>query len=172
MGDLLVVTGPPGGGKLKFAARLLGRTMPVTYLAAAHWRDPEEMRRQSWWLELGWRTVEEPLDAAGVVRRYAARDAAVVVDRLSLFLANWVEHGDDPEERLEDLLLASREAPGWTLLITNEAGSRVDAPDADVRLHQALLERCNQRAAAVARRVFLVVGGLPLPLKPWGVAHT
>jgi len=172
MGDLLVITGAPGAGKLRVAANLVSaRGGPVVYLAAAHWSDPAETARQAWEKELGWRDVEEPLDAAGVIRREGAGGGCIVVDRLSLYTANWMEHADDPDMRLEDLLAACREVPADVILITNEVGwDGAPPPTSYTRLHRDVLSQCNQRAAAAANQVYLTVAGLPLRLKPWTAA--
>lgn len=172
MGDLFLVTGAAGAGKLRFAADLIGNQRPVVYLAAARWGDPAETARMAWEEELGWRTVVEPLDVAGVIRGEGFAARAIVVDRLSLLVVNWHECADDPGSRLEDLLAAVREVPAQVYLISNETGEAA-RPPSDVNLpHRDLLERCNRRAATAASQVHLVVAGLPLRLKPWSARPT
>jgi adenosylcobinamide kinase/adenosylcobinamide-phosphate guanylyltransferase len=167
MGDLFIVTGAPGAGKLRFAADLIGNVRPVVYLAAAHWADPEENRRMAWEEQIGWETVVEPIDVGGVIRREGNRARAIVVDRLSLVVVNWHEYADDPHARLDDLLAATREVAAQVYLITNETGDGPWPPSDLNLLHRDLLEACNQRVIRAATQVHLVVAGLPLRLKPW-----
>lgn len=167
MGDLFVVTGAAGAGKLRFTADLIGNVRPVIYLAAAVWADPAETRRMAWEEELGWETVVEPLDVGGVIRREGRRARAIVVDRLSLVVVNWHEAADDPYARLDDLLAATREATAQVYLLTNETGEGPWPPSDLNLLHRDLLDACNQRVVKAAAQVHLVVAGLPLRLKPW-----
>jgi adenosyl cobinamide kinase/adenosyl cobinamide phosphate guanylyltransferase len=110
-----------------------------------------------------WHTIEAPRDLTGAL---AARGhAAALVDCLTLWLSNLMLAEADVEaeiDRLERVLQATA-AP--VVLVANEVGLGI-VPDHPLgrrfRDWQGLL---NQRMAARADRVVLMVAGLPLVLK-------
>ena len=112
-------------------------------------------------------TVEEPLELAGVV--LLSDCEVVVVDCLTLFAANMLEHFQEQ---------AIADHPGITafceslvtsacsvILVSNEVGSGV-VPAYEVgRRFRDLVGEINQRVAAAADNVILLIAGLPLVLK-------
>jgi adenosylcobinamide kinase/adenosylcobinamide-phosphate guanylyltransferase len=69
---------------------------------------------------------------------------------------------DAETQRLETALDA-RQAP--TVLVSNEVGSGIVPENAEARRFRDLQGRLNQRIAARADRVVLLVAGLPLVIK-------
>jgi adenosyl cobinamide kinase/adenosyl cobinamide phosphate guanylyltransferase len=114
----------------------------------------------------GWTTIEEPLDLAaafGVV----PGDAAVVVDCLSLWVANLLGRGDAADEieaagRLLAAQAAEREA--LTVAVSNEVGLGVVPATELGRRYRDLLGRINADWAAAADKAAFVVAGRMLPL--------
>lgn len=114
-----------------------------------------------------WRTVEAPVDVAEVIR--AERADAIVLDCLTLWVSNLLCGRDASDEQIVrhadalcDALRAQR-APIW--IVTNEVGLGIVPADALSRRYRDGLGRCNQRVAAAADRVTLMVAGLPLAVK-------
>ncbi len=111
-----------------------------------------------------WRTVEAPLDLAGAIA--GARAAGtVLVDCLTLWLNNLMFNNRDIDgetQRLE-AALAARQAP--SVLVSNEVGSGIVPANAEARRFRDLQGRLNQRIAARADRVVLLVAGLPMVVK-------
>jgi len=113
-----------------------------------------------------WQTVEEPLDLTGALARGCAPERAVLVECLTLWLANLLDAGRDPDRETDRLIAALPDLAGPVVFISNEVGLGIvpDNPlgrrfvDAAGRLHQAL--------AAAAASVIYVTAGLALPLKP------
>lgn len=126
-----------------------------------------------------WRTVEEELALASVLRAHCAPGRLVLVDCLTLWLSNllfcdgrtWPEVGEValPErfhqERaaLLDLLDAGTE--GEIVFVSNEVGMGIVPWGAVSRCFADEAGWLNQAVAACADRAVLVAAGLPLVLK-------
>jgi len=115
-----------------------------------------------------WRTVEEPYDLSSRLRACAADADVIIVDCLTLWVSNLMLRGDADEwivKQGEDLssLLALRGAD--VTLVSNEVGEGVHPPTAEGRRFRDLLGTVNQRVAAAADRVVLMVAGLPMCVK-------
>jgi adenosylcobinamide kinase/adenosylcobinamide-phosphate guanylyltransferase len=112
---------------------------------------------------VSWRTVEAPRDLAGSLQ--AARAAPVLVDCLTLWLSNLMHAGADIETEMEGLDAALSAAAAPVVMVANEVGYGI-VPDHPLgRRFRDLQGMLNQRIAARADRVVLVVAGLPLALK-------
>lgn len=124
-----------------------------------------------------WRTIEAPGGLAAVLRRHARPDVLLLVDCLTMWLSNRMagldtshqphdaDHLSSLVEEREALLATLPELPGRVLLVSNEVGFGL-VPDTPVgRLFRDEAGRLNQRVAALASRVTLVVAGLALELK-------
>ncbi len=112
-----------------------------------------------------WRTVEEPLDLAGALARDAIPDGVALVDCLTLWLANVMAAGSDPETETMRLVRALEEAAGPIVLVANEVGLGIVPDNALARAFRDHAGRLNQAVAGVADRVIFVAAGLPLTLK-------
>ncbi len=93
---------------------------------------------------------------------------AIVVDCLTMWVANLVLGGlatGDVAERVGALCSAldAQRRPVW--VVTNEVGMGIVPDNALSRGFRDELGKCNQRVAAVATRVWLLVAGVPLGLK-------
>ena len=69
----------------------------------------------------------------------------------------------DAETQHLEAALAARKAP--TVLVSNEVGSGIVPDNAEARRFRDLQGRLNQRIAARADRVVLLVAGLPMVVK-------
>lgn len=110
----------------------------------------------------GWETVEEPLELAPALAR-ARRP--VLVDCVTVWLANVMEAGRDPGAAVDGLVgvLPGLAAP--VVLVSNEVGLGGVAMSPLARAFQDAQGEANRRLAAAAHRVILVAAGLPLVLK-------
>jgi adenosylcobinamide kinase/adenosylcobinamide-phosphate guanylyltransferase len=100
----------------------------------------------------GWSTVEEPLELSAAIRSVAAADC-LVVDCLSLWVANGGD-GAVPAVRA-----------GLTIAVTNEVGLGIVPDNALARRFRDLQGGLNQRLAAIAPRVVMMVAGIPIAVK-------
>jgi adenosylcobinamide kinase/adenosylcobinamide-phosphate guanylyltransferase len=109
-------------------------------------------------------TIEEPLDLAGALRAAAAD--AVVIDCLTLWLSNLVHAaGLDLDRHVDAALAALRETTAQVFVVTNEIGSGVVPVTALGRAFRDRAGEVNQRFAAAADEVYLMVFGQPLRVK-------
>jgi adenosylcobinamide kinase/adenosylcobinamide-phosphate guanylyltransferase len=124
-----------------------------------------------------WLTVEEPLDLAGTCRRLVPQLDLIVVDCLTVWVANLLDQGRDDEAVLSDAdaLAAVLVGRGVSLIVvSNEVGEGVHPPTEIGLRFRDLLGAVNQRIAAAADLVTLMVAGIPVPIKraapgpPWG----
>ena len=113
--------------------------------------------------QLGWHTIEAPIELADALDQAGARP--VLVDCLTLWLTNLMLANQDiaGATAVLEAALNRREAP--TILVSNEVGLGIvpDTPLGRAFRDQAGL--LNQRIAARADRVQFMVAGLPLTLK-------
>jgi adenosylcobinamide kinase/adenosylcobinamide-phosphate guanylyltransferase len=110
-----------------------------------------------------WRTIEAPRDLAAALAD--CRTTPVLVDCLTLWLSNHMLADADIQLEMTRLEVALAAAKTPVVLIANEVGSGI-VPDHPLgRKFRDLQGVLNQRMAARADRVVLVVAGLPLALK-------
>jgi adenosylcobinamide kinase / adenosylcobinamide-phosphate guanylyltransferase len=170
---ITLVLGGARSGKSSYAQRLAGNAARVTVIVTAEPRDDEEMEqriaRHRADRPASWRTVEAPLDVAAAIAQAAANSDHILVDCLTLYAANLLErHAEDQasiESSIQQLLQAIPSSTCPVVLVANEVGSGVVPEYPSGRRFRDLAGELNQRVAAVADCVVLMVAGLPLLLK-------
>jgi adenosylcobinamide kinase / adenosylcobinamide-phosphate guanylyltransferase len=160
----VLVLGGSRSGKSGFAESLVADAPAVDYVAtAADRRDDEEWasriaahrdRRPA-----TWRTIETA-DIAGELRRDGP---AVLIDSITLWVAG--ELGAQFAARADDLCAAWAATSRFAVAVSDEVGSGVVPATASGRLFRDALGEVNQRLAARADEVHLVVAGIPMRLK-------
>jgi adenosylcobinamide kinase/adenosylcobinamide-phosphate guanylyltransferase len=165
--DLTLVLGGARSGKSRLAESLVARHPPPwLYVATAEAGDAEMAARIAAHRArrgVAWTTIEAPRDLAGRLAEHAG--LPVLVDCLTLWLTNLMLADADIEAeiaRLERVLDESRDS---IVLVANEVGSGIVPDNALARRFRDLQGQLNQRLAARADRVVLVVAGLPLFVK-------
>jgi adenosylcobinamide kinase / adenosylcobinamide-phosphate guanylyltransferase len=166
--SLTLLLGGARSGKSALALELASSWGgPVTVIATAEARDEEMAER----IEVHraerpgeWETVEEPL-ALEPALASAHVDAAVIVDCLSLWVANLLERGEDAELRSAAAADAAQARSAPTIVVSNEVGLGVVPPSELGRRYRDVLGRVNQHWAAAADEAALVVAGRKLPLQ-------
>ena len=174
--NLTFITGGARSGKSAYAERLAsGSGMVVTYIATARRSADAEFstrialhraRRPRHWDQ-----VEEPVDLAGALRHTAAPDRCVLIDCLTLWLANLLFPAEeqagsvDAPAQIDAFLNVCEKAPGKVIVVSNEIGMGVVPMGAETRRYVDELGRLNQRVAALAGAATLMAAGLPLHLK-------
>lgn len=164
---LTLVLGGARSGKSRYAESLIvALPPPWTYVAAAEAGDAEMAARIAAHRSRrgdGWQTVEAPHDIADALA--AAGEGPLLVDCLTLWLSNLMLADADLEKQFARLeqALAQVEAP--VVLVANEVGSGIVPDNVLARRFRDAQGQLNQRIAAKADRVVLVVAGIPLVLK-------
>jgi adenosylcobinamide kinase/adenosylcobinamide-phosphate guanylyltransferase len=165
---LTLVLGGARSGKSRYAESLIAATPPPwVYVATAQALDAEMAERIAHHRkrrDAGWHTIEEPHDLEHAIDA-APAGAAVLVDCLTLWLTNRMLAEADMEVEAGRLEAALARRNGLTALVSNEVGSGIVPDNALARRFADLQGRLNQRLAARADRVVLVVAGLPLIVK-------
>ena len=164
---LTLVLGGARSGKSRYAESLVtALPAPWIYVATAEARDAEmaeriaahQARRGA-----GWRTLETPRDVVGALTAHGT--TPLLVDCLTLWLANALLASADADAEIERLEAALEQASAPLVLVANEVGFGIVPDDALGRRFRDLQGVLNQRIAARADRVVLVVAGLPLTMK-------
>jgi len=115
-----------------------------------------------------WRTVEAPYDLAQAWRTLVERVDLIVLDCLTLWVSNLLLRGDQPEDVLaaaDTLAKLMEERRASIIVVTNEVGAGVHPPTEIGVRFQDTLGGVNQRLAAAADRVTLMVAGVPMLIK-------
>jgi adenosylcobinamide kinase/adenosylcobinamide-phosphate guanylyltransferase len=170
MATHVLVVGGQRSGKSRYAERLVAASGRLAvYLATATAGDGEMAERIAAHRRRraeDWRLVEEPFDMAAAIARESRSDTAVLVDCLTLWLSNLMGADRDVAAASDELIAALGRAAGPVVLVSNEVGSGIMPDNALARRYADQLGTLNQRVAAVATHVILVVAGQPLILKP------
>ncbi|AVR90104.1 bifunctional adenosylcobinamide kinase/adenosylcobinamide-phosphate guanylyltransferase [Thauera aromatica] len=176
----LILGGARSGKSGEAERRAAASGLAVTVIATAEALDDEmaaRIRRHRADRPAAWRTVEAPLALAATLRREAAPARCLVVDCLTLWLANLLAGaetlppGADAEAlpRFRDeraaLLAALPALPGRVILVANEVGLGLVPETPLGRLFRDEAGRLNQAVAACCTQVVFVAAGLPLVLK-------
>lgn len=168
---VLLITGGGRSGKSRYALRRAEAFSRRGFVATAEAFDEEmQLRIKKHQAERGdtFRTVEAPVALADGIGSLAGVADVVVVDCLTVWLGNLmhrecIRNGQSPE--IERLLVLLADPPMAVILVTNEVGLGIIPGDPLSREYRDLAGILNQRVAAVADEVALVVCGLPLVLK-------
>jgi adenosylcobinamide kinase / adenosylcobinamide-phosphate guanylyltransferase len=164
---LTLVLGGARSGKSRHAESLItAASPPWVYIATAQARDAEMTERIAGHRERrghDWQTLEVPSDLVGALASVAARP--VLVDCLTLWLSNLMLADADIEAEISRLEQSLRQRTGAIAIVANEVGSGIVPDNALARRFRDFQGVLNQRVAACADRVILVVAGLPLIVK-------
>jgi adenosylcobinamide kinase/adenosylcobinamide-phosphate guanylyltransferase len=182
--ELTLILGGARAGKSAYAERLVAEYGPrVLYVATAETKDDEmrarvqshRARRPS-----TWQTLEAPRNVGQALLAARPVADAILLDCLTLLVSNIaLEAGDETIENpaterivdaavkteIEEILLAQAQLGLPMVVVSNEVGMGLVPPYPVGRLYRDVLGRANQRLAAAAQRVYLLVAGLPMTLK-------
>ncbi|MFZ0677707.1 bifunctional adenosylcobinamide kinase/adenosylcobinamide-phosphate guanylyltransferase [Candidatus Binatus sp.] len=173
MGTITLITGGARSGKSMQALKLAAPYQRKFFVATGEALDDEmsariEFHRTTRPQEFG--TVEEPLDVVAVLEKLGNRADLVVLDCLTLWVSNlmqWQGTDDGPVlEEADKLAAALKRAPFGSIVVTDEVGSGIVPTDhAESRRFRDLLGWTNQKIAAAADDVILMVAGYSIKVK-------
>lgn len=161
---LVVLVGGARSGKSSRAVHVAeGVAAPVVFVATGEGRDGEmaqriELHRRERPAE--WATVEEPLELRDALTA-APAGATVIVDCLSLWVANLLEQGREPDD---DLARLASERDGLTIAVSNEVGLGIVPANELARRYRDVLGRVNAAWVAASDEAFLCVAGRAIAL--------
>jgi adenosylcobinamide kinase / adenosylcobinamide-phosphate guanylyltransferase len=175
MSNITLILGGARSGKSAFAEKLANDSkLAVTYVATAQVYDDEfkarvqhhKDRRSS-----NWALVEEPHRLTQTLARLAAPNQCLMVDCLTVWLAQWIcEECSPPRDsswqlEREAFLTLLPTLPGTIILVSNEVGMGIVPLGAINRQFQDEQGRLNQAVATLAKHVKFIAAGLPITLK-------
>jgi len=164
---LTLVLGGARSGKSRYAESLITALPPPwIYAATAQALDAEMAARigvHRTRRGAGWTTVEAPRDLAATLTSHG--NAPILIDCLTLWLSNLMMADAAIDAEIDRLGEALAEATAPVVLVANEVGSGIVPDNALARRFRDLQGGLNQRIAARADHVVLLVAGLPLTVK-------
>ena len=183
-GKVVLVTGGARSGKSAFAERLaLESGRDVVYIATCVAGDEEmaqRIRDHRARRPPSWTTVEEPLHPGAVMKEHDGPGRCFLLDCLTLLVSNHLlgiagrdgEHLSARTDVTQQIMRAMDELAAVvaglqadTVVVTNEVGMGL-VPDCPLgRIFRDVAGRVNQRFAALADQVYLMVCGIPLRVK-------
>jgi adenosylcobinamide kinase/adenosylcobinamide-phosphate guanylyltransferase len=164
---LTLVIGGARSGKSRYAETLIAALPPPwIYAATGQGLDAEmtariaahQARRGA-----GWQTMEAPRDLVDALATQGK--APMLIDCLTLWLSNLLLADADIDREIARLEAALARAAAPVVLVANEVGLGIVPDNALARRFRDLQGWLNQRIAAQADRVVLMVAGLPLVVK-------
>ncbi|MDP3087899.1 MAG: bifunctional adenosylcobinamide kinase/adenosylcobinamide-phosphate guanylyltransferase [Methylotenera sp.] len=170
-----LILGGARSGKSIYAEKLaLQSQLPVTYIATAQVYDDEFKSRVQHHKDrrpAHWSLVEESYWIAKTLTELASPTRCLIVDCLTLWLAQWICPDCNPPE--DTSWCSEREAflntlctlEGQIILVSNEVGMGIVPLGEINRQFQDEQGRLNQAIASIANHVIFVAAGLPLKLK-------
>jgi adenosylcobinamide kinase/adenosylcobinamide-phosphate guanylyltransferase len=180
----ILITGGARSGKSRFAQELaLKLGGPVLFVATAEVGD-EEMRRRI--LEhrrtrpAAWSTLEVTTHIGSQIAQKIGEAQVVIVDCITLLVNNiFSRYSDQTSEQIDASLIEKGimveidelvDCMSHTItsfiIVTNEVGLGLVPANRLSRLYRDLLGKANQILAQRADEIYLMVAGLPVPIKP------
>ena len=180
----ILILGGARSGKSCFAQQLAtGLGERVLFVATAEPLDEEMHQRIEHHRRARprqWRTVEASRGIAQAIREYRGDADVVILDCLSLLVANLISPTHDPTQleqadydtvekemnaELEQLVALAEDLSLHLIIVSNEVGMGLVPVYPAGRAYRDLLGRANQFIAQCADRTYLMVAGIPLELK-------
>jgi adenosylcobinamide kinase/adenosylcobinamide-phosphate guanylyltransferase len=170
-----LVLGGARSGKSTFAEKLAATSeLAVTYIATAQVYDDEFAKRIAHHQArrpADWQVIEAPFNLASVLESHATGNSCVIVDCLTLWLAQCI----CPDCALPETVVWENERAalvkalpnlkGEVILVSNEVGMGIVPLGEINRQFQDEQGRLNQSIATLADKVSFIAAGLPIQLK-------
>lgn len=178
-----LITGGARSGKSSHAERLAAASERVLYIATSKILDSEMAARVQHHRDSRpshWRTVEQCYDLNAVIGAANDPHEAVLLECITTLITNVIfdSAGTAPEEtwdyvaieaavnqQIDLLLTACAVCPAPVYLVTNEVGMGIVPENRLARHFRDIAGRVNQRLAAQAQEVWLVVSGIGVKIK-------
>ena len=173
MGTITLITGGARSGKSTHALKLAMPYRPKFFVATGEALDDEmkariEKHRRSRPPEF--HTVEAPVEVVAAIAKIGGKADLVVVDCLTLWVSNLMLGGNKDDKTIiaeaDKLAAALKRAVFASIVVTDEVGAGIVPTDhAESRRFRDLLGWTNQKIAAAADDVLLMVAGYPVKVK-------
>ena len=180
---MYLITGGARSGKSRHAERLAASSERVLYIATSKIFDEEMAARIQHHRDsrpAHWRTVEQHRDLHSIIGAENDPQEAILLECITTLITNIMfdAAGDAPEDewdfvaieqqvnqQIDRLLAACAVCPSPVYLVTNEVGMGIVPENRLARHFRDIAGRVNQRLAAQAQGVWLVVSGIGVKIK-------
>lgn len=116
-----------------------------------------------------WKTIEEPIKIAQVIRNMGGQCNLILIDCLTLWLSNLLHlyKGDDKKTRgdFEALATELEKVEANIIVVSNEVGLGIVPDNPLARKFRDIAGVANQRMVEIADEVTFVIAGRPMRLK-------
>lgn len=179
--NLTLIIGGARSGKSRYAQQLaVASGEPALFVATAEPGDDEMRRRiqaHKRSRPANWQTLEITGNLGPEISRAIGTIPIAIIDCITLLVNNIFNQKAFPNadaralekqvtEEINGLIECFNKSPAHFIVVTNEVGLGI-VPDNEMgRLYRDLLGTANQMLAACADKVFLMVAGVPVPVKP------
>ncbi|XDZ64621.1 bifunctional adenosylcobinamide kinase/adenosylcobinamide-phosphate guanylyltransferase [Alphaproteobacteria bacterium LSUCC0684] len=167
---IMLALGGARSGKTAYAEgealALAGESRPF-YLATGQAFDAEMEARISRHRELRqdrFTTIEEPLDIASILRGQD-EGSVILVDSIGVWITNLMLGESDRPAAFDAFITALEETKASVVIVSEETGLGIVPENKMARDFRDDTGLLNQRVAAMADKVVLMVAGLPMILK-------
>ena len=181
-----LIVGGARGGKSRFAQELAEKTGEAVLFVATAEAGDEEMRQR---IEkhrksrpASWRTLEATSNLASRIGREIGGERVVLIDCITLLVSNILggsspRDGEQADEgfieekvtaEIRELIEFIDQTDARFIIVSNEVGLGLVPANQLSRFYRDILGRANQLLAQHADEVYLMVCGLPMPLKTPG----
>ena len=178
-GKIILITGGARSGKSLFAEQYAtAQNGNVAYIATAQVYDQEMKLRVAEHRKRraeNWQTFEAPYDAEKAITQAALLGQVILFDCLTLYTSNLLLSPNTPHQpedtityimaQIDKLLVSARSSQKIVLFVTNEVGMGIVPDNALARQYRDIAGLVNQKVAATADEVYLVVSGLAIEIK-------
>lgn len=181
---MILITGGARSGKSRHGERLAqemaGRVMYIATSMVFDEEMAERIRHHQQSRPAHWRTVEAWRDLPAVITPDNDPEEAILLECITTLISNLLFDlvGDTPESswdyaaieahieaHIDRLLTACATCPSPVILVTNEVGMGIVPENRLARHFRDIAGRVNQRLAAQAEQVWLVVSGIGVKIK-------
>ncbi len=180
----ILIIGGAGSGKSHFAEELALKLGGAVLFVATAVAGDEEMRQRIDQHRRkrppAWSTLEVTTLVGKRILEKLGSAQVVIVDCVTLLANNiFSQYSDQTGEpidvplikkrltaEIDELIECTAQVDASFIIVTNEVGLGVVPPSRLGRLYRDLLAGANQMLAQAADEVYLMVAGLPIPIKP------
>jgi adenosylcobinamide kinase/adenosylcobinamide-phosphate guanylyltransferase len=175
---ITLILGGARSGKSRLAQEMASKAGGgVLFVATAEPGDEEmkrriEMHRQN--RPPGWRTLEATTGLGEKITPQLGAAKTVIIDCITLLVSNILGQHPGADEaalhkavsaEIDGLLDVIKQADARFIIVSNEVGLGLVPPDPASRHYRDLLGQANQRLAARADAVYLLIAGIPVAIK-------
>ncbi|MHB8104668.1 MAG: bifunctional adenosylcobinamide kinase/adenosylcobinamide-phosphate guanylyltransferase [Dehalococcoidales bacterium] len=175
----ILLTGGARSGKSQMAQELAIKAGgEVLFVATAEAGDDEMQRR----IEMhqksrpkDWATLEAAIHVGTEITRNIGGAKTVIIDCITLLVNNILMQFDETTDamvvekavmaEMDELLNCISRSKADFIIVTNEVGLGIVPGDRISRLYRDLLGKANQILADNVNEVYLLVAGIPIPVK-------